>query len=206
MKKLYTLLLSMLVCSMVSAQITLTVDGVKLGSVATYIKTYSQERVEDKVPGLPMLGQICGLYPTVMLKSEKTQDVIVTVIDNSENGGTRFCGLDGTCVPLDNNNNFRTTKTVKFTAGNAQDMLLDVQHDKPATSAYEVELQIDAYGTLDSQRCTVTVILKYDPSSADGVQVIVKDEASAPYYNLSGMRTQAAKKGIYIRNGRKVVK
>lgn len=206
MKKLYTLLLSFFACSMMSAQITLTVDGETVKSGSTYTKVYGQEVIEDKIPGMPQFGQTCGLYPKVLLTSAKTQDVTLTITNKNQAEGVSNCGF-GLCESLDASNNYFSQKVGKMEAGKAEDLLIDVVHNTPATAPYEVELLIDAYGTEDSQRCTATIVLRYDPEAANSVSSVHATNSKAPLYTLSGQAVrQASKKGIYIQNGRKVIR
>ncbi len=205
MKKLCAFLLSVFLCSMMSAQITLTVDGETVKSGSTYTKVYGEEVIADRIPGMPQFGQNCGLYPKVLLTSARSQDVTLTIMNKSQTEGVSNCGF-GTCENLDATHNFFSQKVGKMEAGKAEDLVIDIVHDSPATAPYEVELQIDAYGTLDSQRCTATIILRYDPEAAP-VESIAAVQARSAYYTLSGQRVASpAKRGIYIRNGRKVVR
>lgn len=205
MKKLYTFLLSFFACSMMSAQITLTVDGEPVQNGSTFTKVYAEEVIEAKIPGMPQFGQNCGLYPKVLLTSAKTQDVVLTITNKSQSEGVSNCGL-GQCVNLDAANNYFSQKTGKMEAGKAEDLVIDVVHNTPATSAYEVELQIDAYGTQDMQRCTATLILRFDPE-ASSVGSVSAVQSNSAYYTLSGQRVAVpTKRGIYVKNGRKVVR
>ncbi len=201
MKKLYTILFSLFICASSFAQISLSVDGQKVAHQGSLTKIYNVE-AKDKIPGMPQFGQVYGLYPKIMVTSQKAQEVIVTVIDKSQDQGTQFC-YGTTCDEL-YKMDFTSQKIANLEAGKATDLAIHIVRQSSATAPYEVELQIDAYGTLDQQRCTSTVILKYDPS-ASAVQTIVKEQSSSPYYTLGGQRVAMPRKGIYIKDGRKVV-
>ena len=110
MKKLYALLLSLLTCSIASAQITITVDGEQAQNKGTLTKVYTEDG-HDKVPGMPQLGRIYGLYPEILVTSQKKQDVLVTVIDKTQDLGTQFC-YGTTCDEL-YKMNFTSLKTAK---------------------------------------------------------------------------------------------
>lgn len=205
MKKLYTILLSFLACTTVQAQITLTVDGETVKHNSTYTKIYGEEIIEDKIPGMPQFGQTCGLYPKVLLTSAKTQEVVLTITNKNHAEGVSNCGF-GLCENLDASHEYFSQKVGKMQGGKAEDLVIDIVHNTPATDSYEVELQIDAYGTVDNQRVTSTVILRFDPDAANVGSVTVTGPSE--YYTLSGQRvgTTPLKKGIYVVNGRKVVK
>lgn len=204
MKKFYTLLLSLLVCSMASAQISLTVDGSNVPSGESYTKVYASQ-AKDKVPGLPQLGQVYGLYPEIKLTSDVDQDVIVTIIDNTKDEGTQFC-YGTTCDELYKMGN-RSTKVATLKAGTPTDLAIHVLRQAATNTPYEVELLIDALGTVTNiKHFTATVTLKYDPNATDVVQMVVKENHDAPIYSVSGVRVSQPTRGLYIRNGRKFVK
>lgn len=204
MKKFYAFILSLMLCAAASAQgLTLSVDGVNVSHGTDYVRVYNVEAF-DKVPGMPFLGQNYGFYPEIVLTSHKAQDVVVTVTDLTHDEGSQFC-FGGTCDELFKMG-YQSNKVVTMQADKAENMLIHVVHLSAATAPYEVKFQIDAYGTLDNNRITSTVTLKYDPNATDAVQHVTAGMADAPYYTMGGVRVQGVPApGIYVRGGRKVV-
>lgn len=207
MKKLYTFLFTLLLSCAASAQITLTVDGVNVPDKATYTRLYDTDG-EYKIPAMPMLGKNYGLYPHIAVTSQKAQDVVITITDRTHDR-VQFClagktADEQTCFEL-MNMNYVGQKTVAFEAGKARDLELHVMHDAESFTPYEVELQIDVYGTLDMKRVTSTVILRFDPDAANVGSLVVTTPSE--YYTLAGQHVgQTPKqKGIYVKNGKKVV-
>lgn len=203
MKKLYTLLFSTMLCVSASAQISLTLDGVNVADKSKPVQIYNTQ-AKDKIPGMPMLGQLYGLYPEFLLTSQQAQDVVVTIIDNSQDRGTQFC-YGTTCDEL-YKMDYQSTKTAKLEAGKPTDLAIHVVREAATDTPYEVELLINAYGTHDSQSLSSTVTLRYDPNAEAGVESVVA-QRNPSIYTLSGQRVAApARKGIYVVGGRKVVK
>ena len=201
MKKLYSLLFSLLLCGTVSAQdLSLTVDDVAVANKSTATIVYNCEAFE-KIPGMPFLGMDYGFYPKVMLTSKIDQDVLVTLRDESHDQGTQFC-YGGTCDEL-YNMNYQSSKSSFLKADKAQDLQIHVKHNEAATDKYEVKLLLDAYGTVDGESFSCTLLLKYDPE-ATGLDSVTKI-ASSVYFNMNGQQVSSPRRGVYVRNGRKVV-
>lgn len=205
MKKLYALLLALLTCSIASAQITITVDGNPLKDGDTYTRLFTEETTIVKVPGVPALDDY-GLYPEITITSSKAQDLVITLLDESHDGGVNFCL--GTCEIPNEANGYNVTKVAGFEADKSTSAEIHVQHRDAATGPYEVRFQLVAYGTLDQKRATATIILQYDPNAVNALHPLLSSTpstTSAPYYTLGGQRVAAPGKGIYIRNGKKVI-
>lgn len=202
MKKLYTFLFSLCVSAVAMAQdFSLTVDGEAVANKTTFTKVYGVD-AKDKVPGVPMLGQEYGLYPEMLLTSKISQDVIVTLIDQSHDQGSQFC-LGTTCDEL-YQMNFQSTKVAALKAGKPTNLLFHVAHDAAGTAPYEVQVQVNAYGTVDGESYQSTVVLRFDPDAAN-VETTTLDVSNSAYYTLSGVKVDIPRRGIYVRGGKKVV-
>ncbi len=201
MRKLYSFIFSCLLCGTVSAQdFSLTVDGQAVENQSTATLVYASE-AREKVPGIPALGMEYGLYPEILLTSKVAQDVVVTLRDESKDAGTQFC-YAGTCDEL-YKMNYQSTKTGYLKADKATNMQIHIVHDAAANGPYEVKLLLDAYGTVDGQSYSCTLVLKYDPSATglDGLSA----RTTSSCYNLQGQQVSKPRAGIYVRNGRKIV-
>lgn len=70
------------------------------------------------------------------------------------------------------------------------------------------EVVVNEEDTYDPQQvaCTITREITYDDDDGTGIQQMKSDKVSSDnWYNLSGLRVDSPKEGIYIHNGRKVV-
>ena len=107
--------------------------------------------------------------------------------------------MGGECTPM----NDKTTLTKSFVTD--KDGICQVQFDATnIKTAGELEARLTA--TVGSETHTVNIKFVYDKT--DGISVICSDGDGDVWYNLNGTRLDAAptRKGVYIRNGHKVVK
>lgn len=208
MNKLYTLLLSLLLSAAATAQnLTITVDGEQWANGTTLTKVYDTDNYSfELMPGLVIPKY--GLYPEIMISCDANQSVTATLTDEAKAGGVTYC-FGGTCVALDANG-YSVTKEAKLESGKPKDMQIEVVRQSAATAPYEVTLALRVDLAQTATRAASTfegkLVLRYDPEAAH-VNNITTSTASQ-YYTLSGQRVgqSPTKKGIYVKNGRKIVK
>lgn len=210
MKKIYLTCLMLCLAFVASAQtLTLTLDGEVVANGSTVTKVYDND-VKVKVPGV-IYGH--GLFPEVFLTSSVAQNAQVTFTDPLKEGGTTCC-FGGLCVPFTAENNYTIVAPkdgmYMMSADKAEDLQIHYEHatntdGNPSAQAYSRTVDIAAK-TESGETFTCRLVFKFDPN-ASAVENLQLQQKVGGYYTLDGVRVEKpTRRGIYIVNGRKVVK
>lgn len=208
MNKLYTLILTLLFSTAAMAQnLSINVDGEQWANGTTLTKIYANEAF-DLMPGTPMEGKFFqyGIYPEILISTDADQVVTAKLVDEDKSSDVSFC-FGGNCVFLNDMNSYTVTKeNTKLEAGKPQDMQIEVKHSSAANAPYSATLSLSVTGDKGGS-FNGKLVLRYDPEAANNVNSIHSANSKNTLYTLSGQAVrQASKKGIYVQNGRKVIR
>ena len=123
----------------------------------------------------------------------------ITILNNSLNPQmVKWC-MGGECVPM--NDKSMLTKSFTTDDEGVCKVMFDASNIKN-----EGELNAKLTATIGSETRTVNIKFIYDKTS--GISVVYSADDAAVWYDINGTRLENAptRKGVYIRNGKKVVK
>ena len=123
----------------------------------------------------------------------------INIVSNTLNPQMVQWCMGGECVPM----NGKSTLTKDFTTDNEGICL--VMFDATNIKS-EGALEARLTATVDNE--TRAVFIKFVYDKANGISVIYTDDNNAEWYDMTGTRLENAptRKGVYIRNGKKVIR
>lgn len=123
----------------------------------------------------------------------------INILSNTLNPQIVQWCMGGECVPM----NGKSTLTKDFTTDNEGICL--VMFDATNIKS-EGALEARLTATVDSE--TRTVYIKFIYDNTNGINIIYTDEKNAEWYDMNGTRLENAptRKGVYIKNGKKVIR
>lgn len=120
------------------------------------------------------------------------------ILSNTLNPGMIQWCMGGECVPMNNKTEFE--KTFKTDSEGIAQVQFDATNIK---SAGKLEARLTT--TISGE--TKVVNIKFICDSTDGISIIYSGDGNAVWYDMNGKRLHKAptRKGVYIKNGKKVV-
>lgn len=121
------------------------------------------------------------------------------ILSNTLNPGLIQWCMGGECVPMNNKTSFEKTFTTD------KDGIAQVQFDAnniKKNGSLEAKLAV----TIDGK--TRTVNIEFVCDNANGITIIYSDDENAVWHDMNGTRLENApnRKGVYIKNGKKVIR
>jgi thiol-disulfide isomerase/thioredoxin len=140
-----------------------------------------------------------GLILVTSDGSKKSGSATLTITKNTFTAQMIQWCMGGECTPM----NDKTTLSKSFTTDN--DGICQVQFDASNIKT-EGELEAKLAATIGSD--TKMVNIKFVNNKTNGINVIYSDDGNDVWYDLNGTRLESAptRKGLYIKNGEKVVR
>lgn len=207
MKKFYTLLTMLLMASATIAQtISVTVNGKTVANGET-VECQFDEIEKHPIPALPALVTY-EMTPHVMVKSNVSQDVSVTIDVQEKKGDNQIQNCFVSCITANSANNFVVKQTSSMDAGQEKDAQI---HFSSNTDPNERPLDRHVLVTVEagSETLTFTLHMFWDPDGTLNVGGIEIDSKNAPAYSLSGAKVNSESLpagSIYVKKGKKFIK
>lgn len=157
MKKLFTILTSLLCCTWSMAQsLTFTCDGKAIENGSTFT---SDKASTVEIPGL---GAQVTFSPEICIKSDKEANVVITLTAGNEK--IQFCAIDGSCITAQPNQT--VTKTGLLKANIDSDLMIEyISEFLPDANNITVNATIEAwYEGDESNKISVKLIMSNDPA------------------------------------------
>lgn len=157
MKKLFTILTSLLCCTWSMAQsLSFTCDGKTIENGSTFISD------KANIIEIPGLGTQAQFFPEVCIKSNKEANVVVTL--TAEDQPVQFCAFDNNCVIAHPGSS--VTKTGALKAGVDTNLQIEyIPEFSLDASNFTADATIEAYYEGDeSSKISIKLIMSNDPA------------------------------------------
>lgn len=157
MKKLFTILTSLLCCTWSMAQsLTFTCDGKAIENGSTFT---SDKASTVEIPGL---GALIQFFPEICIKSDKEATVVISL--TAEDKPVQFCAFDNNCLIA--NPGSSVTKTGLLKAGVDTDLQVEYLPDySPDVNYMTANAILSAwYEGDESSKISIKLIMSNDPA------------------------------------------
>lgn len=201
MKKIYSLLATIMVAGSTFAQsLSVTVEGKTVASGDVINLDYAE--YPAKVIG-PM--KIYTLEPEILIVSDTKQDVTVTAIDDDVKDGKLGNCFGGGCLPADEKEGFKVSKTNSVEAGSTK-AGIELVYGSTNPGA---DLQRSFKVEIANASTTIAFQVNYNIGTYASVEGVgVYDDKDAAIYSISGSQLDKNNipSGLYIKGGKKYFK
>lgn len=204
MKKLYSLLATLLMASATYAQtISVTVDDKAVTDGETILCKYDEI---EKHP-IPVLT-IWEMAPHVVVKSAADQEVSLGIDVLEKKGDDQIQNCFVNCIMANAANNYVVVESANMAAGQEKDAGIHFStKTNPNENPLERHVKVTVSTTSESHEFTLHMV--WDPEGALSVGAINADANNAPAYSITGVKVNPSelRSGhIYIQNGKKYIK